>query len=85
LSSVVVGLTDTFFLGPLGEAPPAAVSLTTSVAIILYAALYGLLGPVGYLVGKALRAGDAAKISQVVEHGVVRRARPVGGLVVRRL
>lgn len=71
LSSVVVGLTDTYFLGPLGEVRLAAVSLTTSVAIILYAALYGLLGPVGYLVGTAFGAGDAAKISQVVKHGVV--------------
>lgn len=71
LSSVIVGLTDTYFLGPLGEVPLAAVSLATSVAIILYAALYGLLGPVGYLVGTAFGAGDAAKISRVIKHGVV--------------
>ena len=71
LSSVIVGLADTYFLGPLGEVPLAAVSLTTSAAIILYAALYGLLGPVGYLIGTAYGAGDAARISQVVKHGVV--------------
>lgn len=71
LSSVIVGMTDTYFLGPLGEVPLAAVSLATSVAIILYAALYGLLGPVGYLIGTAYGAGDAAKISQVIKHGVV--------------
>jgi len=71
LSSVIVGLTDTYFLGPLGEVSLAAVSLATSVAIILYAALYGLLGPVGYLIGTAYGAGDAGKISQVVKHGVV--------------
>ena len=71
LSSVFVGLTDTYFLGPLGEVPLAAVSLTTSVAIILYAALYGLMGPAGYLIGTAYGAGDSAKISQVIKHGVV--------------
>src|SRR5687768_4948576 len=63
VSSVLVGVTDTYFLGPLGEAPLAAVSLTTSISIILYAALYGLLGPVGYLIGTAFGAGDVAKIS----------------------
>ncbi len=56
LSSVFVALTDTYFLRPLGEVPLAAVSLTTSVAIILYAALYGLMGPVGYLIGTAYGA-----------------------------
>lgn len=71
LSSVFVGLTDTYFLGPLGEVPLAAVSLTTSVAIILYAALYGLMGPAGYLIGTAYGASDSAKISQVIKHGVV--------------
>ena len=71
LSSVIVGMTDTYFLGPLGEVPLAAVSLSTSVAIIMYAGLYGLMGPVGYLVGTAFGAGDTAKIAQVVKHGVV--------------
>jgi MATE family multidrug resistance protein len=71
LSSVIVGMTDTYFLGPLGEVPLAAVSLSTSAAIILYAALYGLMGPVGYLIGTAFGAGDAAKIAQVIRHGVV--------------
>ncbi|MGH2524935.1 MAG: MATE family efflux transporter, partial [Anaerolineales bacterium] len=33
--------------------------------------LYGLMGPVGYLIGTAYGAGDAAKISQVIKHGVV--------------
>jgi MATE family multidrug resistance protein len=64
-------MTDTFFLGPLGEAPLAAVSLTTSVAIILYAAFYGLLGPVSFLVGTAFGAGDTSRIAQVMKHGLV--------------
>lgn len=70
-SNILIGLTNTYFLGPLGEVPLAAVSLTTSVSIILYASLFGLLGPVGFLVGAAFGAGDAAKISKVMKHGLV--------------
>lgn len=69
ISSTFVGLTDTFFLGPLGEVPLAAVSLTTSVMILLFSALYGFMGPIGYLIGTAYGAGDAQKISQIVKHG----------------
>jgi MATE family multidrug resistance protein len=71
LTGVIVGVTNTYFLGPLGAVPLAAVSLTTSIAIILYAATFGLIGPIGYLIGTAYGAGDAAKIAQVVKHGVV--------------
>jgi MATE family multidrug resistance protein len=70
-SSFFIGLTNTYFLGPLGEVPLAAVSLTTSVSIILYAGLFGLLGPIGYLIGTAFGAGDSAKVSQVMRHGLV--------------
>jgi MATE family multidrug resistance protein len=70
-SSFLIGLTNTYFLGPLGEVPLAAVSLTTSISIILYAGLFGLLGPIGFLIGNAFGAGDATKISQVMKHGMV--------------
>lgn len=69
LISTFVGLTDTFFLGPLGAVPLAAVSLTTSVLILLFSSLYGFMGPIGYLIGTAYGAGDTQKISQVVKHG----------------
>lgn len=70
-SSFIIGLTNTFFLGPLGEVPLAAVSLTTSISIILYAGLFGLLGPIGFLIGTAFGAGDATKISEIMKHGRV--------------
>jgi MATE family multidrug resistance protein len=70
-SSFIIGLTNTYFLGPLGEVPLAAVSLTTSISIILYAGLFGLLGPIGFLIGNAFGADDAPKISQIVQHGLV--------------
>lgn len=69
LSGSIVWLVATYFLGPFGETPLAAVSLTTSVMIILFASLFGFLGPIGYLIGTAYGAGDAAKISQVIKHG----------------
>lgn len=70
-SFTLFGLINSLFLGPLGEVPLAAVSLTMSVSIILYGALFGLIGPVGYLVGTAYGAGDSRKIAEVVKHGVV--------------
>lgn len=70
-SFTLFGLINSIFLGPLGEVPLAAVSLTMSVSIILYGALFGLIGPVGYLVGTAFGAGDDKKISEVVRHGAV--------------
>lgn len=70
-SFTLFGLINSIFLGPLGEVPLAAVSLTMSVSIILYGALFGLIGPVGYLVGTAYGAGDDQKIAAVIKHGAV--------------
>jgi MATE family multidrug resistance protein len=68
--STLLGVTDTYFLGPLGEVPLAAVSLTSTVMLIMYAALYGFVGPVGLLVGQAFGAGHGARIGFITWHGV---------------
>jgi len=70
-SFTLFGLINSIFLGPLGEVPLAAVSLTMSISIILYGALFGLIGPVGYLIGTAFGAGDDRKIAEVIKHGAV--------------
>jgi multidrug resistance protein, MATE family len=70
-SYTFLGLTNTAFLGPLGETPLAAASLTMSVSIILYGALFGLVGPIGYLIGTAFGASQSTKIAQVMKHGAV--------------
>lgn len=62
-------LVDTAMLGPLGAVPLAAVSLTTSVLIIFWAALYGFAGPVGLLAGRAFGALDLPGIGHVARHG----------------
>jgi multidrug resistance protein, MATE family len=71
LSFTLFGLINSYFLGPLGEVPLAAASLTMSVSIIIYGALFGLIGPIGYFIGMAYGADDAKKISEVIKHGVV--------------
>ncbi len=70
-SNSFLGLTNTYFLGPLGEVPLAAASLTNSMLLILFASLYGFLSPIGFLVGTSFGADDATKISQVMKHGIV--------------
>ena len=65
------GLINTFFLGGLGEVPLAVASLTVSISIIFFAALYGMLGPIGYLIGTAHGADDSRKIAEVMQHGLL--------------
>jgi multidrug resistance protein, MATE family len=70
-SFTLYGLINSYFLGPLGEVPLAAASLTTSLSLILYGTLFGLVGPVSYFIGTAYGANDAKKVSEVMKHGVV--------------
>lgn len=68
-TSSLLMITDTWMLGPLGAIPLAAASLTGSVVLILWAAVYGFMTPVGILIGRAFGAGDAARVASVVAHG----------------
>ncbi len=70
-TSTMMGLVDTYMLGPMGEAVLGAVSLTSSVLLIFYAALYGFMGPVGILVGQAFGAGKPDKIAEIVRHALM--------------
>jgi multidrug resistance protein, MATE family len=70
LSFTLFGVINSYFLGTIGEVPLAAASLTMSVSIIIYGALFGLIGPIGYFIGTAYGANDAKKISEVIKHGV---------------
>lgn len=77
--STSVALVDTAMLGPLGALPLAAVSLTLSMVIIFYAALYGFSGPVGLFAGRAFGGSNPAGIGHVGRHGFVLSV--VGGLL----
>lgn len=68
-TSSLLMITDTWMLGPLGAVPLAAASLTGSVVLILWAALYGFMTPVGLLVARAFGTGDDAGVASVVAHG----------------
>jgi multidrug resistance protein, MATE family len=71
MTSTLMGVVDTYMLGSRGEVVLGAVSLTSSVMLIFYAALYGFMGPVGLLVGQAFGAQDRFKISDIIRHGRV--------------
>jgi MATE family multidrug resistance protein len=79
VASTGVTLVDTAMLGPLGATPLAAVSLTTSVAIIFYAALYGFAGPVSLFAGRCFGSGDLGGIGHIARHGALLAS--LGGLV----
>lgn len=68
-ASTMLMLTDTWMLGPLGAVALACASLTGSVILILWSALYGFLAPVGILVARAFGAGDFKRVASVVAHG----------------
>ncbi len=67
----LLSVIDSVMLGPLGEVPLAAASLTQSVLVIFYAGLYGLVGAVGILTGQAFGAGDTHRVSGILRHGLV--------------
>lgn len=68
VTTTLLMLTDTYMLGPLGEIPLAAASLSSSVVLIFLSALYGFMGPVGILVGRAAGARDFKRVAAVLKH-----------------
>lgn len=69
-ATTLIGVTDTLFLAPLGAEPLAAVALTSSVAMIFYASIYGVLSVVGVNVAHAFGAGDTRAIAHAVRTGL---------------
>ncbi len=82
-ASTLNGIIDTVMLGPLGEVPLAVVSLSTSGLSILYAGLYGFMGPVGIFAGHAHGAGDDPRVAAALGHG--RLLGGVAGLIATGL
>lgn len=68
--STVLSTIDSYMLGPLGEIPLAAASLTQSILVVFYAGLYGLVGAVGIFAGQAYGAGAHQRIGSVLRHGL---------------
>lgn len=66
----LLGVTDSLMLAPLGPVPLAAVGLTMSVAIILYAAIYGMLSALSVRIGAAFGAGEQRRIPLILRNGL---------------
>jgi MATE family multidrug resistance protein len=69
-ASTLLGVTDSIMLAPLGVLPLAAVGVTNAVAIILYAAIYGLLSALSVHVGTAHGAGQERRIPVILRNGL---------------
>ncbi len=82
-ASTLNAIIDTVMLGPLGEVPLAVVSLTTSGLSILYAGLYGFMGPVAIFAGHAHGAADDPRVGAALHHG--RALGALGGAIASAL
>lgn len=69
-ASTLLGVTDSVMLAPLGALPLAAVGITNAVAIILYAAIWGLLSAMSVRVGAAYGAGQGRRIPAILRNGL---------------
>lgn len=70
-ASMLPGITDSLMLAPLGPVPLAAVGLTSAVATILFAAVWGVLTTLGVRVGTAWGAGETRRIPHILRNGLV--------------
>ena len=69
-ASTLIGVTDSLMLAPLGPVPLAAVGLTGAVAVLFYAAIYGLLSALSVRIGAAWGAGEGRAISGILRSGL---------------
>lgn len=69
-ASTLIGVTDSLMLAPLGPVPLAAVGLTGAVAVLFYAAIYGLLSALSVRIGAAWGAGEGRRISGILRSGL---------------
>jgi multidrug resistance protein, MATE family len=70
-ASTLLGVTDSLMLAPLGAVPLAAVGITNAVAVILYAAIYGLLSALSVRIGAAYGAGAGRAIPGILRSGLM--------------
>jgi len=69
-ASTLIGVTDSLMLAPLGPVALAAAGLTGAVALIIYAALYGLLSALSVRIGQAHGARAARTIPLILRNGL---------------
>lgn len=69
-ASTLIGVTDSIMLAPLGPVPLAAVGLTTAVAVIFYATIFGLLSALSVRIGHAHGARTFRHIPTLLRSGL---------------
>lgn len=69
-ASTLIGVTDSVMLAPLGPVPVAAVGLTGAMAMLFYAAIYGLISALSVRIGAAWGAGEERRISLILRAGL---------------
>ncbi len=69
-ASTLIGVTDSLMLAPLGPVPLAAVGLTGAVAVLFYAAIYGVLSALSVQIGAAWGAGEGRRIAGILRSGL---------------
>ncbi len=74
------GVIDSYMLSPVGELALASASLTNSVLIIFYSAIFGLVSPVSILAGNAYGSQQRRLIVSVCRHGLL--VALIGGAVM---
>jgi MATE family multidrug resistance protein len=69
-ASTLLGVTDSLMVAPLGAAPLAAVGLTSASALILQAAIWGLLAQLSVRIAGARGAGQARQVPVILRSGL---------------
>lgn len=77
LGGSAYGAIDSYMLGPVGELALACASLTSSVLIMFYSAIFGLAAPASILAGNAYGARKSDGIVLVYHNGL--RVSLIGG------
>ena len=70
-AAVLIGVVDTVMIAPLGTTALAGASIATSVILIFYSALYGLVSVCGVLIAQAFGAKDGDAVSITVKASLV--------------
>ena len=70
-AATLIGVVDTIMIAPLGTVPLAAASITASVILIFYSALYGFVSVIGVRMAEAHGRSSAEALSDATWTGVI--------------
>ncbi|MEM9248177.1 MAG: MATE family efflux transporter [Pseudomonadota bacterium] len=70
-AATLIGVVDTIMIAPLGTLPLAAASITASVILVFYSALYGFVSVIGVRMAEAYGRGSPEALSDATITGVI--------------